>query len=212
MSVPITASPGPHFPAIHGSVGNGALGTQAVPRLGATHPSVAMCRGVSQHLRMPAAGAEGLLSLPGAPWGPTLWPWASEHTFPTQHLLLPPPRHRVPYFPWLRDSASLSRNFPGPLPLCWAPPHHVLPQSITAAQVWGPPGGHWDPSRWPSWGRGKRQAGAGLERELAWAVWRASSGQRTEFRLRIRGKGILGVTPGLIALSVWCLWFQGSLS
>lgn len=145
MSVPITASPGPHFPAIHGSVGNGALGTQAVPRLGATHPSVAMCRGVSQHLRMPAAGAEGLLSLPGAPWGPTLWPWASEHTFPTQHLLLPPPRHRVPYFPWLRDSASLSRNFPGPLPLCWAPPHHVLPQSITAAQVWGPPGGHWDP-------------------------------------------------------------------
>lgn len=25
------------------------------------------------------------------------------------------------------------------------PPHHVLPQSITAAQVWGPPGGHWDP-------------------------------------------------------------------
>ena len=40
-------------------------------------------RGVSQHLHMPAAGAEGLLSLPGAPRGPAARPRASEHTLPT---------------------------------------------------------------------------------------------------------------------------------
>ena len=139
MSVPITASPGPHFPAVHGSVGSGALGTQAVPRLCATHPSVAICRGVSQHLRTPTAGAEGLLSLPGAPRGPMLWPWASEHTFPTQHLLLPPPRHRVPYFPWLRDAASLSRNFPGPLPPCWAPPPTMCSHRASLLLKFGAP-------------------------------------------------------------------------
>lgn len=63
-SIPSTASPGPHFPAIHGSMGPGALGAQAVPQLGATHPSVATCWGAPQHLCTPAAGAEGFLSLP----------------------------------------------------------------------------------------------------------------------------------------------------